>query len=170
VGGRIGAIGLSVVMPEGPRRIPGRFSVAPTPPAVRKLSGTYISSASAFGFWLARVSRPGAMFVARGLRPRDSVVILANVGLRSRRQFGKGREFDNVRHYLHGDNSDDIHQKATNCGPLALVSRRYTEILGTRPSVRLRRWRVVPSQGSPCSRSLHEGRSDAHSRADDLAQ
>ena len=118
MGGRIGAIGLSVVMPEGPRRIPSRFSVAPTPPAVRKLSGTYISSASAFGFWLARVSRPGAMFVARGLRPRDSVVILANVGLRSRRQFGKGREFDTVRHYLPGDNSEDIHWKATNCGPL----------------------------------------------------
>ena len=48
MGGRIGAIGLSVVMPEGPRRIPGRLSVAPAPPAVRKLSGTYISSASAF--------------------------------------------------------------------------------------------------------------------------
>ena len=48
VGGRIDAIGLSVVMPEGPRRIPGRLSVAPAPPAVRKLSGTYISSTSAF--------------------------------------------------------------------------------------------------------------------------
>lgn len=48
MGGRIDAIGLSVVMPEGPRRIPGRLSVAPAPPAVRKLSGRYISSASAF--------------------------------------------------------------------------------------------------------------------------
>ena len=42
MGGRIDAIGLSVVMPEGPRRIPGRLSVARAPPAVRKLSGTYI--------------------------------------------------------------------------------------------------------------------------------
>ena len=48
MGGRIDAIGQSVVMPEGPRRIPGRLSVAPASPAVRKLSGTYISSASAF--------------------------------------------------------------------------------------------------------------------------
>jgi hypothetical protein len=48
VGGRIDAIGLSVVMPEGPRRIPGRLSVAPASPAVRKLSGSYIWSASAF--------------------------------------------------------------------------------------------------------------------------
>ena len=63
------------------------------------------------------------MFVARALRPPDGVVILANAGLRSRRQFGKGREFDNVRHYLPSDNSEDIHWKATNCGPLALVSR-----------------------------------------------
>lgn len=62
-----------------------------------------------FGFWLARVSRPGAMFVARALRPRDGVVILANAGLGSRRRFGKGREFDNVRHYLPGDNAEDIH-------------------------------------------------------------
>ena len=80
------------------------------------------------------------MFVARALRPRDGVVILANAGLRSRRQFGKGREFDNVRHYLPSDNSEDIHWKATNCGPLALVSRAYSEILEARPSVRLR-WR-----------------------------
>lgn len=109
MGGRIDAIGLSVVMPEGPRRIPGQLSVAPAPPAVRRLSGSYISSASAFGFWLARVSRPGAMFVARALRPRDGVVILANAGLGSRRRFGKGREFDNVRHYLPGDNAEDIH-------------------------------------------------------------
>ena len=109
VGGRIDAIGLSVVMPEGPRRIPGQLSVAPAPPAVRRLSGSYISSASAFGFWLARVSRPGAMFVARALRPRDGVVILANAGLGSRRRFGKGREFDNVSHYLPGDNAEDIH-------------------------------------------------------------
>jgi len=36
------------------------------------------------------------MFVARALRPHDGVVILANAALRSRRQFGKGREFDNV--------------------------------------------------------------------------
>ena len=48
MGGRIDAIRLCVVMPEAPRRIPGRLSVAPAPPAVRKLSGTYISSASAF--------------------------------------------------------------------------------------------------------------------------
>lgn len=35
-----------------------------------------------------------------------------------------------------------------NCGPLALVSCAYGEILETRPSVRLRR--RAPSQGSPC--------------------
>lgn len=110
MGGRIDAIGLSVVMPEGPRRIPRRLSVAPAPPAVSKNSGTHLLSASSpFGFWLARVSRPDAVLVARALRPREGVVILAHAGLRSRRQFGKGREFDNVRNNLPRDNSEDIH-------------------------------------------------------------
>jgi uncharacterized protein (DUF58 family) len=34
-------------------------------------------------------------------------------GLRMRRQVGKGREFDNLRHYLPGDSFEDIHWKAT---------------------------------------------------------
>jgi hypothetical protein len=102
VGGRIDAIGLSVVMPEGPRRIPGRLSVAPAPPAaVSKNSGTRLECLLA--------TRSGAVLVARALRPRDGVVILAHAGLRSRRQFGKGREFDNVRNNLPGDNFEGIH-------------------------------------------------------------
>src|SRR5439155_12552994 len=37
----------------------------------------------------------------------------ANAGLRMRRQVGKGREFDNLRHYVAGDSFEDIHWKAT---------------------------------------------------------
>ncbi len=37
----------------------------------------------------------------------------AEAGLRRRRQVGKGREFENLRHYLPGDSFEDIHWKAT---------------------------------------------------------
>jgi uncharacterized protein (DUF58 family) len=37
----------------------------------------------------------------------------AAAGLRTRRQIGKGREFDNLRAYAHGDSFEDIHWKAT---------------------------------------------------------
>ena len=151
MGGRIDAIGLSVVMPEGPRRIPGRLSVAPAPPAVRKLSGDVHLECIRLSDSGWRVSLVWAQCSSHALCDRATVSLFlrtpdCGLGAGS----GKGREFDNVRHYLRGDNAEDIHWKATNCGPLALVSRAYSEILGTRPSVRLRRWRVVPSQGSPC--------------------
>jgi uncharacterized protein (DUF58 family) len=37
----------------------------------------------------------------------------ASVGVRRRRQIGKGREFENLRQYLAGDNYEDIDWKAT---------------------------------------------------------
>jgi len=37
----------------------------------------------------------------------------ADPGFRMRRQVGRGREFDNLRHYLPGDSFEDIHWKAT---------------------------------------------------------
>ena len=42
MGGRIDVIRLCVVLPEGPRRIPGRLSVASAPPAVRKLGDVHL--------------------------------------------------------------------------------------------------------------------------------
>jgi hypothetical protein len=140
VGGRIDAIGLSVVMPEGPRRIPGRLSVAPASPAVSKNSGTYILSASSpFGFWLARVSRLGAVLVARALRRRDGSLVLrtpdCGLGASSKRPRIRQRPSLSARRQFRR-HSPESHR---NCRPLALVSHAYGEILETRPSVRLRR-------------------------------
>ena len=50
------------------------------------------------------------------LRDRATAALFlktANPGLRMRRQVGKGREFDNLRQYLAGDEYEDIHWKAT---------------------------------------------------------
>lgn len=150
MGGRIDAIGLSVVMPEGPRRIPGRLSVAPAPPAVRKLSGSYISSASAFrilaGACLSSRRNVRRTRSATARRCRYSCERRTGVSapvrkrprIRQRPSLSARRQCR--RHSL------ESHQ----LWPLALVSRAYSEILGTRPSVRLRRWQAVPSQGSPC--------------------
>ena len=149
VSGRIDAIGLSVVMPEGPRRIPGRLSVAPASPAVSKNSGTYILSASSpFGFWLAAcLSSRRSVGRTRSATARR-VVSLAHAGLRSRRQFGKGREFDNVRHYLPGDNSEDIHWKAIAiAGPWRSCRTHTARFLRRGP--RCDCAGGGPSQGSP---------------------
>ena len=56
---------------------------------------------------LARLSQPA--------RPRHGVAFSQHrrPGVRLRRQIGKGREFDNLRHYLPGDSFEDIHWKAT---------------------------------------------------------
>ena len=50
------------------------------------------------------------------LRDRATAALFlktADAGLRMRRQVGKGREFDNLRQYMPGDNFEDIHWKAT---------------------------------------------------------
>lgn len=128
MGGRIDAIGLSVVMPEGPRRIPGRLSVAPAPPAVRKLSGSYISSASAFrilaGACLSsrRNVRRTRSATARRCRyscerrTRVSAPVRKRPRIRQRPSLSARRQCR--RHSL---NSHQL-------WPLALVSRAYSEI------------------------------------------
>jgi uncharacterized protein (DUF58 family) len=50
------------------------------------------------------------------LRDRATAAIFlrtAGAGVRLRRQLGKGKEFENLRHYMPGDNFEDIHWKAT---------------------------------------------------------
>lgn len=170
MGGRIDAIGLSVVMPEGPRRIPGRLSVAPAPPAVRKLSGSYISSASAFrilaGACLSSRRNVRRTRSATARRCRYSCERQTAVSAR----FGKGREFDNVRYYLPGDNAEDIHWKATNCGLWRSCRARTARFLRRGPRSACAGGGLCHRKVRRASRSLPEGHSDAHSRADDLAQ
>jgi len=167
VGGRIDAIGLSVVMPEGPRRIPGRLSVAPAPPAVRKLSGTYISSASAF-----RILAGACLWSRRNVR-RTCSATARRCRYSCERRTAVSAPVRN-RHYLPGDNAEDIHWKAPNCGSLALVSRscraRTARFLGRGPRSGCAGGGLCLRKVRRASRSLPEGHSDAHSRADDLAQ
>ena len=82
------------------------------------LDALHLETRSPWGLWLLRESRPLAFRfrVYPNLRDRATAALFrktANAGLRMRRQVGKGREFDNLRHYIPGDSFEDIHWKAT---------------------------------------------------------
>jgi uncharacterized protein (DUF58 family) len=78
----------------------------------------HMEAPSPFGLWLARADRPvsGTIRVYPNLRDRATAALFqrtAVVGMRMRRQVGKGREFDNLRQYVPGDGFEDIDWKAT---------------------------------------------------------
>ncbi len=82
------------------------------------LSELWLEAGSPLGLWLARRPRTldFSFRVYPNLRDRATAALLlrtAESGARVRRQVGKGREFENLRHYLPGDNYEDIHWKAT---------------------------------------------------------
>ena len=82
------------------------------------LDALHLETPSPWTLWLLRESRPlGFHFrVYPNLRDRATAALFrktANAGLRMRQQVGKGREFDNLRHYIPGDSFEDIHWKAT---------------------------------------------------------
>ena len=83
--------------------------------ALREL---YVESGSPLGLWLARQPRAldFAFRVYPNLRDHATAALFLrtdNPGMRVRPQVGKGREFENLRHYLPGDSFEDIHWKAT---------------------------------------------------------
>jgi uncharacterized protein (DUF58 family) len=85
-----------------------------------RLHQTYLEGASPLGFWSMRTAAPvrseirvypnlfterkdlAALFLHRG-----------TFGLHAQRQVGKGRDFEKLREYVHGDSYDEIHWKAT---------------------------------------------------------
>jgi len=82
------------------------------------LRALHLEAASPFGLWLARSGRTldCTLRVYPNLRDRATAALFqrtAVVGMRMRRQVGKGREFDNLRQYIPGDGFEDIDWKAT---------------------------------------------------------
>lgn len=82
------------------------------------LRALHLEAPSPFGLWLARSERAldSTIRVYPNLRDRATAALFhrtAVVGLRMRRQVGKGREFDNLRQYVPGDGFEDIDWKAT---------------------------------------------------------
>lgn len=82
------------------------------------LEQVYLEGASPLGLWLAREERrvEFSFRVYPNLRRKANAALFlrtSNVGMKVQRQVGKGREFENLRHYLPGDSFEDIHWKAT---------------------------------------------------------
>jgi uncharacterized protein (DUF58 family) len=78
----------------------------------------HLEAASPLGLWAVRSasSTSCVLRVYPNLRDRATAAVFlktAAPGFRLRPQVGKGREFDNLRHYLPGDSFEDIHWKAT---------------------------------------------------------
>ena len=78
----------------------------------------FVEGSSPLGLWLARETRAVELSfrVYPNLRDHATATLFlrtANLGMRVRRQVGKGREFENLRPYLPGDSFEDIHWKAT---------------------------------------------------------
>lgn len=84
----------------------------------RLLPAVHLEKPSPLGLWQTRDTRDiqCTLRVYPNLRDRVTAMLflkIADPGFRMRRQVGKGREFDNLRHYLPGDSFEDIHWKAT---------------------------------------------------------
>jgi uncharacterized protein (DUF58 family) len=82
------------------------------------LRAAHIEKPSPLGLWAVRATREisAALRVYPNLRDRATAMLFLkaeSAGLRTHRQVGRGREFDNLRHYLPGDLFEDIHWKAT---------------------------------------------------------
>ena len=81
---------------------------------------SYLESPSYLGLWDVRKSVPSAMEVRvypnLSSERKGLAALFLNrggYGVHAQRQVGKGREFDKLREYMHGDSYSDIHWKAT---------------------------------------------------------
>jgi len=84
----------------------------------RLVPAVHLEKLSRLGLWQTRATRDiqCTLRIYPNLRDRVTAMLflkIADPGFRMRRQVGKGREFDNLRHYLPGDSFEDIHWKAT---------------------------------------------------------
>ena len=85
-----------------------------------RLHKTCLEGASPLGFWSMRTTIPASSEIRvypNLLTERNDLAALflhrGAFGLHAHRQVGKGRDFEKLREYVHGDSYDEIHWKAT---------------------------------------------------------
>lgn len=114
------SLDMAVVLPEGSRSSRVFWPLTALVRGNFFLENVYLETASPMGFWDLRKTSAGrtevrvypnimgehqslaALFLNRGM-----------AGIHSQRQVGKGREFEKLREYVHGDSYEDVHWKAT---------------------------------------------------------
>ena len=84
------------------------------------LERCYLEAASPWGLWAVRALRPARAEIRvypNLLTERKGVAALflnrGQFGAHAQRQIGKGRDFEKLRDYVHGDSFEDVHWKAT---------------------------------------------------------
>lgn len=124
-------------MPEVLTQLPGEgaaaipFTVTPRKAGKFVLSAVHVETRSPLGLWLFRSRVPATAELRvypNLLTERKAVAALflnrGRLGLHARRQVGKGRDFEKLREYVHGDPAEDVHWKAT-ARRARLVTKEY---------------------------------------------
>lgn len=84
-----------------------------------ELQKCYLEAPSKLGLWSLRRAAPAKSEIRvypdllRERRNLTALFLNRGIGIHSRRQVGKGREFEQLREYMPGDSFEDIHWKAT---------------------------------------------------------
>ena len=111
---------LQVTLPVGSEWSRVEWPCKPVKRGNYLLNRTHLEAASPLGFWAVRSAVPVKSEIRvypNLLTERKSLAALflnrGAFGLHTQRQVGKGREFEKLRDYVHGDSYDEIHWKAT---------------------------------------------------------
>jgi len=114
--GRPPGLPVLFVAPPGPSRLDYPVTIATR--GDHLFNQLFLEARSPLGLWHTRAVRPldCTLRVYPNLRDSATAALFlrtADLGVRLHRQVGKGREFDNLRHYMPGDSFEDISWKAT---------------------------------------------------------
>lgn len=111
---------LSLAMPAGASKVAIPYTLTPRQRGLFEVRSAHVGCSSRLGLWqirhqldcdvvvrvLANLSPVKTAFASLFLNRGDH-------GANRQRQLGKGREFEQLREYLPGDSSEDVHWKAT---------------------------------------------------------
>ena len=109
-----------VQLPAAPQQAIVRWLCTPRERGSFRIPSVHLEAQTRFGLW--NVRRAHAKNVEVRVYPdlfeerkRVAMIFLhrSTFGIRSQRQVGKGREFEKLREYAHGDPLEDVHWKAT---------------------------------------------------------
>ena len=111
---------MRVELPAAPQQAMVRWPCTPRERGSFRIPSAHLEAHSRFGLWNVRRSQATNVEVRVypdlfEERKRVAMIFLRQnaFGIRSQRQVGKGREFEKLRDYAHGDPLEDVHWKAT---------------------------------------------------------
>jgi uncharacterized protein (DUF58 family) len=111
---------MDLALPAGAEQCRVEWNCRPLKRGRYTLQRAGLEGRSPLGLWAVRAVVPVhseiRVYPNLGPEPRHLAALFLHrgaFGLHAQRQLGKGREFEKLREYVHGDSFDDIHWKAT---------------------------------------------------------